>query len=458
VSVQKLMLKVSPRVQGAADELHVAAILESEGVNDRIAREEYGHKDVFTLAIEIYKRMPVQAAPATKDAPKPAKEWSARIVAHGPLYVLPSAVYPAVLMSLGGSAMVTGLVIATAMGWVWGMGMSSVAYQLLGHGRPNAAARMLRWLGLAGVVLGAGVGILLAALLEGGDAGLVVFVVAQMGYQLASGVLFFYHQEARLAMLMLPVVIIGMVHIISGYPVNLVLPAVIAGASSAALVLAAATMATFKKPAQADPRTPAARSEVALAAVRSACYGALCAVILLYTDARFVAAEFDLAIAVAPLVLGMGAVEWRAHRFVDSSSAELRRQRSPEMFRREVWRLFLHELVLCLMIVGGLGITLMFVLRGFDALTIHGAILINAHMVLGGAYFVGFVLMSHQRFAWLLGALAIVVAVNVFAVTFLADLLAPHGEVSILLFSSVTLLLLFLVAVRRGVGRVYHYR
>ncbi|CAM3740777.1 hypothetical protein KIPE111705_22640 [Kibdelosporangium persicum] len=458
MSVQKLMLKVSPRVQGAADELHVAAILESEGVNDRIAREEYGHKDVFALAAEVYKRMPEPTPPATKDAPKPAREWSLRIVAHGPLYVLPSAVYPAVLMSLGGSAMVIGLVIATAIGWVWGMGMSSVAYQLLGHGRPNAAARMLRWLGLAGLVLGAGVGVLLAGLLEGGDVGLVVFVVAQMGYQLACGVLFFYHREARLAMLMLPVVIIGMVHIISGYPANLVLPAVIAGASSAALVLAAATLATFKKPEQADPRTPAARSEVVLAAVRSACYGALCAAILLFTDARFVAAEFDLAIAVAPLVLGMGAVEWRAHRFVASSSAELHRQRSPEKFRQEVWRLFLHELVLCLMIVGGLGVTLMFVLRSFDALTIHGAILINAHMVLGGAFFVGFVLMRHERFTWLLGCLAVIVAANITAVTFLADLLAPHGEVSILLFSGIALLLVFLVAVRRGIGRVHLYR
>ncbi|SMD25674.1 hypothetical protein [Kibdelosporangium aridum] len=458
MSVQKLMLKVSPRVQGAADELHVAAILESEGVNDRIAREEYGHKDVFTLASEVYKRMPAQTPPAAKDAPKPAKEWTIRIIAHGPLYVLPSAVYPAVLMSLGGSAMVIGLVIATAIGWVWGMGMSSVAYQLLGHGRPNAAARMLRWLGLAGLVLAAGVGILLAGLLEGGDAGLVIFVVAQMGYQLACGVLFFYQQEARLAMLMLPVVIIGIVHIVSGYPPDLVLPAVVAGASSAALVLAAATMATFKKPGQTDPRTPAARSEVAIAAVRSACYGALCAAILLFTDARFVAAEFDLAIAVAPLVLGMGAVEWRAHRFVDSANAELHRQRSPEKFKREVWRLFLHELVLCLMILGGLGTALMFVLRGFDALTFHGAILINAHMVLGGAYFVGFVLMRHERYAWLLGALAAVVAANIAAVTFLAKHLAPHGEVSILLYSGVTLLALFLVAVRRGVGRVHHYR
>ena len=42
----------------AVDPYQIAAMLESDGLNDRIAREEYGFTDVFELADALYRRVP----------------------------------------------------------------------------------------------------------------------------------------------------------------------------------------------------------------------------------------------------------------------------------------------------------------------------------------------------------------------------------------------------------------
>ncbi|NEC81022.1 hypothetical protein G3I38_17725, partial [Streptomyces sp. SID7958] len=72
------------------------------------------------------------------------------------------------LVALGGPALVRGMLLATSLGWVWGMGTSVAAYRLLGQGRPRAAARLWRRLTL----LGLGVAVADAALLATtGDGG-----------------------------------------------------------------------------------------------------------------------------------------------------------------------------------------------------------------------------------------------------------------------------------------------
>ncbi|MGH3687105.1 MAG: hypothetical protein ACRDRU_16940 [Pseudonocardiaceae bacterium] len=452
-----LISTLEPMVPAAIDELHVAAVLESRGVTDRSARDEYGHDDVFTLARAVSQRLPSQpdySQPTTARRLSHKTLWE---LAHGPLYMLPSAVYPAVFTVLGTAGMVHGLVFATALGWVWGMGMSAVAYQLLGQQKERAAGRMLRLLGMTGLGL-ALVGATFLSLIGAGGPGMVAFAVAQMGFALASGVLVFYGKELRLGVAMLPACAVGVVHIVAGYPGALVVPTLVAGGLSIVLVLGTAWWTSIRAASQADSRRSVSGHRMLLDAVPSVCYAALCAAFLLFTDTRYVIGQFDLAIAVAPLVLGMGAVEWRAHRFTESAGDLLHRNSCTADFARDVWRLLLRELTICLVVLGGLGGVLLAILRHFGMLTDQGAMLVGAHVLLGGAYFVGFVLARYEQYPWLLGILSFVVVTNIAVVSSVTRDLEPVVRPMIFLLSCSILLVLLLARLYRSAGRVYLYR
>src|SRR5262245_32941460 len=51
--VDELVDGVRPVLRGAVDALQVAAVLEAEGVTDRVARVQYGYADVFDLAYDV---------------------------------------------------------------------------------------------------------------------------------------------------------------------------------------------------------------------------------------------------------------------------------------------------------------------------------------------------------------------------------------------------------------------
>lgn len=454
---KELVLMLEPMVPAAVDELHVAAVLESQGVTDRSARDKYGHDDVFALARVVSQRLPSQPNVPERPAARRQPHRTLRELAHGPMYVLPSTVYPAVFTVLGAPTMVRGMVFATALGWVWGMGMSAVAYQLLGQQKGRAAGKMLRLLSLTGLGV-ALAGATFLALTGTGKPGIVAFVVAQMGFQLASGVLVFYGKELRLVVAMLPACVLGVLHITSGYKPALVTPTLVAGALSIVLVLGVAWLTSVQAATNADSRGSVPGRRMLLGAAPSACYAALCAAFLLFTDFRYVVGQFDLAIAVAPLVLGMGAVEWRAHRFTERLSDLLHRNTVPVDFSRDARCLMLQELTICLLILGGLGGALLATLSGFGMLSSQGALLIDAHVVLGGAYFVGFVLARYQQFRWLLGILSFVVVANIAVVTSMAHDLKPPDVAPIFLVCCATLLVLLLARFYTSAGRVYLYR
>lgn len=436
-SVDALAKRVAPMVGTAVDELQVAAILESQGFTDQAAQERYGVPDVFALAGAVYRRLPrgVEQPAGPARARRTLRELS-----HGPLYVLPSLVYPAVFAWLGGPLMVRGLVFATAIGWWWAMGMSLVAYRLVGHGLNQAAGRALRMLG------GIGIGLVAMGSLAI-DTDLILFCLAQMSFQVSSCVLVIYHKEARLALLMIPACACGAVHLLF----DAMTLALYGGALSIVLLLAASWHATGQ--AQPDTRKPSRMTVLLRSAAPSVAYSALCAAFLLNTDARFVLADLDLGIAVAPLVLGMGAVEWRAHRYSEQALDLLGRSRGVTAFRRDTWWLLLRELAGCLAILGVIALALLSVLDQIGLLTTRGSLLVDAHVVLGGVFFLGFVLMRYEGLRWLLIIMPVVLIANV-----TVNHLTPGREIPVFLVSSCALLVLFLLVLRTTAGEVRRYR
>ncbi len=207
--LDELVDRMRPALARAVDALQVAAALEADGFTDRVARVEYGFSDVFALALEVFRRL----GPPTDhvaDVVPTAHGWrdTVRMLAHGPLYLLPSAVFPAVLAVLGQRSVAIALTVASGLGWMYAGTAAYGAYRLLGAHRPRGAARVLRGATLAAPVAGAlaGLGVVAVA---GGGWGLVVMAACQLGYQLAGTVLVFYRREILQAASMVPAVLAG---------------------------------------------------------------------------------------------------------------------------------------------------------------------------------------------------------------------------------------------------------
>ncbi|MET8759084.1 hypothetical protein [Lentzea sp. NPDC004782] len=433
--LDELVTRVAGQLPDPVDELQVAALLESQGVTDQVAVDTYGRTDVFALGRQVFERLPRGTVEAEREPRR--SSWPHAV--RGPLYLAPTTVFPAVADVLGGPAAVRAMVVATAVSWVWGSGASAAAHQLLARGAGAAAARLARWLGLAGTAIAAAV-----ATVSGWQSAL--FVLALAGLQFSIGVLLFHRREIVLVTAVVPASAGGVIHLVwEATGIALALGGV------TVLLAAAGAWRAGREAHDADGvRLPKA-STLLGAALPGAVYAALCATLLLYTDSRYVLSALDLAVAAAPLVLGMGVVEWRAQRFFELASDELRRCAVPAEFRKALWRLLLRELGGCLVALGSAAAVLLVVLRAADVLTLPGALLVDGHVLLGGAFFLGFVLVRTG------GA---VTAPLILAAVLLGDVVAglAADPVPVFLVCTTALSLFLLVALRGSVGQVRHYR
>ncbi|MEU7279728.1 hypothetical protein AB0A69_13225 [Streptomyces sp. NPDC045431] len=174
--VRMLLLRHRKLCERAVDPLDIAAGLETYGITDRTAAR-FRHRDVFSLAEELYARVPRPAegaagppAPAVSvPVPAPGSEATWRRYAWVLLALLPGAVCAA---ALAGAAVTDGAV-RTAVGVAGAVGAAAALAGCLRRGplRPRARRTVpgLRaWPGLLLLAYAAYGDGLLAALLRGG--------------------------------------------------------------------------------------------------------------------------------------------------------------------------------------------------------------------------------------------------------------------------------------------------
>ncbi|WP_306204085.1 hypothetical protein [Actinoplanes sp. RD1] len=460
--LDELVDRMRPRLAKAVDELQVAAALEAEGLTDRIARVAYGFSDVFALALQVYRRLgpPAQDGPAPV-LPRRDRRESVRVLAHGPLYALPAAVFPAVLVVLDPRAVVLAVTVAGALGWVYAGTAAFAAYKLLGSWRPRAASRLLLFAALVAPALGAVAGVLIM-LGTGGGWGLVLLAAGQLTYQLAGTIFMFHRREGLQAALMVPAVVGGIAYLVVGAQAGPV-----AIGTAVAGVTAAFGVSLWLTRGRGDdgepPALPLLRHRAAgLGGITA--YGACSAALLLHAEAPYLPTRLDLAVAVAPLILAMGFVEWRAEGFRAQAVLLTHRYHAPSLFQQALWRAIRRETVACLLVPAGLGLGLAAVLGMLGRLTPEGLFLIAAHVALAGAYYVAFLLAGFERFGLLCGAMlaALALHVGVGAVLGAAPLLGMTGrpvtDTTLYLVSVLALHVLFLIGLSRHVGQVRHYR
>ncbi|MEV6303584.1 hypothetical protein AB0M02_29530 [Actinoplanes sp. NPDC051861] len=460
--LDELVDRMRPRLRRAVDGLQVAAALETDGCTDRIARVEYGFTDVFALSDEVFRRL----GPHVPDEPPPAgpgrgRRERARVLLHGPLYALPSAVFPAVLAMLGQRSLVLALALAGGLGWMYSGTAAYAGYKLLGAHRPRATAVLLARATLLAPPAGAAAGAAVVWLAGGGPE-LILLTAGQLAYQMAGTVLVFYRQEGRLAATMLPAVLAGCAYLVLGEQWQ---PA--AAGVAVAGVFAAFAVALRATQGRGEPGEPGGgpilRAHLSgLAGV--ALYGLCSAALLLHAQAPYLLSNFDVVVAAAPLIVVMGFVEWRAERFRGLVMALTRSIGRPEEFRSAVWRLIARDTVACLAVTAVPAAALLAWFAATGRLTAGGVLMTAAHVVLGGAYLAAFLLAGFERYGLLCVSLLAAIAIHVGAGALLgvSPLLGPPDSVpadtALYLGSVVALQALFLLGLAPIVSQARHYR
>ena len=462
--VDDLRPRILARVGRPVDALQVAAALEAEGVVDQAACDRYGYPDVFHLAGELYRRLdaePFTPAPAPGTGAGPGR--AVRDISHGLLYVLPAALLPALPPLVGARPLMLALVTASGLGWVWSAGNAWLAYRLLGRGLARSAGRVLRGAALAGTASGALAGGVIAAF-AGGGVRLAVTAAGLLAFQMAAAIALVYRREAWFIAAVSPGVVAGLAHLALGRPGAGVAAGV--GCGSVLLALGMAVQLTSRRPPWAAGWSPeraepplrvSVRPELAqLGAVLL--YAGLSAAFLLQVDARYLAGRLALAVAAAPLIVGVGVVEWRTRRFHERAGGLLHRITDPDRFGGAVWGLLAAGLLGVLASIGMLGAVLMYALDRTGRLDAAAAVLILAHVVIGGAYFLAFVVAGQSRYRSLSAVLACALAVDVAAVRLWPGTAGPLREGFVMLGCGVLIQVLLALSLRRVLGQAWRHR
>ncbi|MEU9001794.1 hypothetical protein [Streptomyces sp. NPDC048551] len=372
--MDELAERLDTLVAAAVHPDEIAAVLESDGMNDEYIRLTYGRHDSFALAEELYARVP-RAFPEPDLVPDPWKVPLTACLLRGVIFALPGLAYVlgAPLLEgppdrLGLPAGTLTLLAGALIGWVWDQTLSHRAYSWLGLGDRAAARRTL----LAGAPAGALLGTAAALAVPGGPPFSYAFAAGQALYVGAATVLLVLGRERVLLAALAPMA--GGAVLSLGVD----LPVPVRVALLALSLLAACTLALRELPLAAGVRAGARRlrdrarhrrgegGPVRWRMLRGAeedhtrrgprigdsvpygVFGLGTGLLVLYAALGEVLsggpAEAVAAPSAVALTLSMGPAEWLLHRFRSGSLTGLRAARSPGAF----WRRMLSTLAGCL--------------------------------------------------------------------------------------------------------------
>ncbi|MFF1556983.1 hypothetical protein [Streptomyces sp. NPDC058279] len=364
----------------------IAAILESDGMNDEFIRLTYGRHDSFALAEELYARVP-RSFPEPRSVPDPWKVSLTACLLRGVIFALPGLAYllGAPLLEgppdrLGLPAGTLTLLAGALIGWVWDQTLSHRAYSWLGLGDRAAAGRTL----LAGAPAGALLGTAAALAVPGGPPFSYVFAAGQALYVGAATVLLVLGRERLLLAALGPMAAGAVLSLFVDLPV----PARVT--LLAVSLLAACALAVRELPLVEGVRAlvgrvrDRARARTGGGPVRwrtlrggeeeytprgprladSVPYGLFglgTGLLVLYAALGEVLAGGPAEAVAAPsavaLTLSMGPAEWLLHRFRSGSLAGLRAARSPRAFRRRMLTTLAGCLARYLAVLSALGVS-----------------------------------------------------------------------------------------------------
>ncbi|MEU9011696.1 hypothetical protein AB0D12_18335 [Streptomyces sp. NPDC048479] len=324
--IDELAERLVEQVAVAVHPYEVAALLESDGLTGDQISERYARPDLFTLAEDLYARVP-RHYPEPPPAPDPWRPDHLRCALRGLVFALPGLAYVLGAGLWHGTADVSGLIAAALAAWAWNQALSHRAYLRLAAEGRAAAGRTLRIGGPAGA-LGAAV----TGLLVSGPGTGAAFAAGQSCYLAAASVLLVLGRERVLLLTLLPVAAGAAAASVWRLPVPLALGLLLA---TVTLAVAAAGHAIHET-LRSAPTAAGARPKL----LRSLPYGlfGLAAGVL----AALAGAGDPRSVVV--LTLSMGFAEWLLYRYRSLAVAALRESTTSRGFTLRACR----ALALCL--------------------------------------------------------------------------------------------------------------
>jgi hypothetical protein len=447
----------------SVDPIEAAVVLESAGMNDRVARDLFGAHDVLMLAERVMTHEgpdrpvadPVPVRP--QNAGGAARRATFWFHLRGVLYAVPALVTLTLLPAVDPveSALVLGSLV---LSWAWSYGVAGIAWAHLGNQDPAGARRFLRRALVGGVLLAAVLAtvVVYAALIVTStlqvDLLTVLLLTGQSTYLLAAATLLMTGRELLLLVAVCPAVAALGLGLTGRMPAD-ALRWVGAGVLLAVLFALVAT----RRSARPRQRLGATAWATAL---QQACYGLLVAVAVLFpainelVNDNYDALPLSVTLAALPLVVSMGIAEILLTRFRSRMSALLATTSSSAAFARSARRALLRYEVAFVVPLAATSAALGVAVEGVTGtLDARYGLLAGGYVVLGTAIFTAMLLNLLGRGRRVLATLAATVAALVAFEVHAVSVTATDTEaLAWLAIVATVTLVVHLVLVRRYVA------
>ncbi len=185
----------------AVDPLEIAARLETHGLSSQVAVDAFGYPDVFAAANVVYAYLPFEHIEASA---LPSEPMGGPLdLVRGALYALPALFFPVIVSGFSVHPRWWVLPVGLTVAWAISQAVAAIAWALRGLGdeRSDSLVAFGSILVNAAVCLGCAV---LAWWTLGGSEASVVIAVGIATYIGAAGILLFQQAEWLLAISMLP--------------------------------------------------------------------------------------------------------------------------------------------------------------------------------------------------------------------------------------------------------------
>ncbi len=438
----------------AVDSLEVAARLETHGMSSRVAVDSFGFPDVFTAAEAVYSSVPF----ADPDPPAPPSQpmGGPLDLLRGALFALPALFLPIVVA--GFALHPSWWVLPVGLTVAWGTSLASATYAWSLRGRKDGRSDSL--LVVASIVVSA-VACLGCAVLArwtlGGTETSVGLAVAVAAYIAASGMLVFQRSEWLLAACMVPAAV-GSFLTLQALPFTITHRA--AGwcvVATLVLVVATANRHLFG----GGWRWPDVVRTESIRAAKYLCYGLGCGLLIsVFID---FAGEVDgtgdaLIIAVGPLLVTLGLMEWQLRSFRSRATAALTTASDLGHFARRVRAAFLWSVGLY--VVSLIGLSAVGVVIGDNRHAAFVPLLLASMGAIGVSFFLALLLASSGWIDLVLECWVIAFAVLVAVLSTIYGVrshITPVSGLVALLAASGTSILILSVLSRRALASPLSY-
>ena len=429
----------------AVDPVEIAARLESHGVSSQVAVDTFGYADVFSTAEVVYRELPfhdvVPPAPTVPPRGGPVD------LLRGALYALPALFLPVVVTGFGLRLSWWVLPVGLTVAWGTTQAAATCAWTLLGRKDSRSDALLA-----LGTVLVTGMASLAVAVMAcwalGGKEASAVTVAGIGVYVAASGIMVFQRSELLLALCMVPAVA-GSVLALGHLPVTV-------GRSVAAWCVVAtvglATLLANRFLLTDRWRLPGLARADWVRAAKFLAYGLSCG-FLLGTLIGFASgvngSARALSIAVWPLLLTLGLMEWQLRSFRSRATAALSASFDLDDFGRRVGQAFRRAIGLYVGVLALLSVGCLIVGRQHHLPEVP--LLLASVGALGITFFMALLLACSGRINLVLRCWAVTFVVLGAALAIAQQLrghLAPMDGLLSLLVATGTAIVLFLVLAR----------